>query len=380
MAGFHRSGTSLTAQILDRSGVFLGYDMLPKHRSNPHGHFEDREIVRFHDEILADNGLTWQVDGSSLPVVEEDHRRRMRKIAEKRNDEREVWGFKDPRVCLFMDTWKDILPDARVLIVYRSFAESTHSLHRRAANGLLYGTGRPRFHNKFWKEPDLALKMWLVHNKSLIDFAHTYPEDVLVVSFDMLRQGFPLIQALNQYWGLALEETTGLEAFDPNVTSKPIGKQAVSEESLIGDTLDTWKSLEQLGKRTEDLTGIPVKVDGEVTEEAFYVPKDAYKLVMEKQFMGFELDHARRRLKEAEADDSQGLTGENSPQAKSEQKSPKTQPRKAEGNVLSPRRKSELQAAEKDLKLIIRRISGSKFAPVFRLKKEFRELEKKYLP
>ena len=258
MAGFHRSGTSLTAQLLDRSGVFLGYRMLGQHRSNRHGHFEDREIVNLHGEILTDSGLTWQVDGSSMPVAGKVHRRRMREIADKRKDEQDVWGFKDPRVCLFMDEWKSLLPEARVLLVYRSFPESTHSLHRRAANGLHYGTGRPEFHRKFLETPDLAIKMWLVHNKALVDFARAYPEDVLAVSFDMLRGGFPLIRALNQYWGLTLKEVPTERVFDPDATAEPAGKQAVYDRKLIGEVLDTWRALEGLGRRTEELTGIPV--------------------------------------------------------------------------------------------------------------------------
>ena len=45
VAGFHRSGTSLVCQLLHRAGLFLGYDLLGPAFSNPHGHFEDTEVL-----------------------------------------------------------------------------------------------------------------------------------------------------------------------------------------------------------------------------------------------------------------------------------------------------------------------------------------------
>ena len=58
VAGFHRSGTSLVTEILSRAGLFVGDDLIGANPSNPYGHFEDREVVRLHDRLLADVGLT----------------------------------------------------------------------------------------------------------------------------------------------------------------------------------------------------------------------------------------------------------------------------------------------------------------------------------
>lgn len=377
VAGFHRSGTSLTAQLLHRAGLFLGQDMLPKHRSNPHGHFEDREVVRFHDQVLKDNGLTWQVDGSKLPVVEEAHRRRLREIINERDAEQKLWGFKDPRVCLFMETWKSLLPDARVLIVYRDFVASTYSLHRRAANGLLYKTGKQHYHRRLWDEPDLALKMWITHNRLLIDFADAYPEDTLVVSFDMLREEFPLIEALNQYWGLALEEVPFGAVFDSAATAEPSGEQLVSDETLIEETLEVWEGLERLGRRTGELTGVSVEGGARRDEGDFHKPDDAYALAMDRDLRRFEVKHAQNLLEEA-ATDRQAIE-ERLTETEKEQKRLRRQLRNLKETSVTGQRKKELVQAEKDLKLILSRISNGKLAPLFRLKSGFKELERKYL-
>ena len=94
VAGFHRSGTSLVCQLLHRAGLFLGYDLLDAAFSNPHGHFEDTEILNLHEQILADNGRTWLVSEPFLPVITESHWQKLEQIIQRRNTEHDLWGFK----------------------------------------------------------------------------------------------------------------------------------------------------------------------------------------------------------------------------------------------------------------------------------------------
>ena len=112
IAGFHRSGTSLTARLLHRSGLFLGDALLGAHPSNPYGHFEDLEVLNLHEKILADNGLDMFVEDPFIPSLGKSHWRRMRSIAEKREAGHLLWGFKEPRASLFLMLWKHILPRA----------------------------------------------------------------------------------------------------------------------------------------------------------------------------------------------------------------------------------------------------------------------------
>lgn len=251
VAGFHRSGTSLIGQLLQCAGLFLGDKLLEKHPSNPYGHFEDAEVVGLHDQILADNGLSWIVSEPFLPVINESHWRRMRQLIERRNAKHELWGFKDPRVCLFLTVWKHLLPGAKVLLVYRHFSDSTYSLHRRESTLLFSKRGPQPLHRRFWEEPDLALRMWLVHNKALLSFARVYPEDTLAVSFDMIRDGFPVVQAINRRWGLGLDDVPLSDVFDPTVTSQRRGRQPVSDRRLIDPVDATWRDLEGLSERAE---------------------------------------------------------------------------------------------------------------------------------
>jgi hypothetical protein len=256
IAGFHRSGTSVTAQVLHRSGLFLGYDLLEALPSNPYGHFEDREVVDLHHHLLADNDLTWLVSEPFLPVVAEYRWQRMQQIIERRNAEHGLWGFKDPRACLFLMLWKYLLPNAKVLLVYRHFSESTYSLSRRHSTDMFLGRGGQYVHRRFWEEPDLALRMWLVHNNALLAFARTHPEDTLAVSLEMIRNGFPLIWAINSRWGFNLRDIPLAEAFDPTISGRRTARQPVSDRALIGRVAATWQALEELGEETEGMLSI----------------------------------------------------------------------------------------------------------------------------
>ena len=263
IAGFHRSGTSATARLLHRAGLFLGDELLEPLPSNPYGHFEDREVVDLHQQLLYANERTWLVDEPFLPVLNAGHWEKMRRMIERRNTERTLWGFKDPRACLFLMPWKYLLPDMKILLVYRHFSEVTRSLGQRHSTELFLGRGNRLVHARFWEEPDLALKMWLTHNRALLAFARAYPEDTLALSMGMIREGFPTIWAIRRRWGFGLEDVPLGEAFDPGLVDGRTGRQPVSDRCLIPKIEEIWEALEALSRRTgRMLAGEEVAVVG----------------------------------------------------------------------------------------------------------------------
>jgi hypothetical protein len=149
--------------------------------------------------------------------------------------------------------WKYLLPDMKILLVYRHFSEVTRSLGQRHSTELILNRGNRLVHRRFWEEPDLALRMWLVHNNALLGFARAYPEDTMALSMDMVRDGFPLVWAIKQRWGFELEDVPPGEAFDPGVVARRAGRQPVSDRRLIGKVEATWRALEGLGRKTESM-------------------------------------------------------------------------------------------------------------------------------
>jgi hypothetical protein len=250
IAGAHRSGTSVTARLLDRAGLFLGYDLDPPSPSNPYGLFEDREIQRLHNAILLDNGTTWQVTRRFLPVIGPPRWGQLAELIERREAEHEIWGFKEPRTCLFIEIWKNILPRAKCLIVFRHFSDSAYSLERRAANELFAGVRDPAIHRRFWQEPDLALRIWLSHNEALLAYADRHPGEVMAVSLKSLRDGWPLVEGLNERWGLGLDEVRFEEVFDEQVTSTRPGRPTLYDPELADRLEGTMQALETLERQT----------------------------------------------------------------------------------------------------------------------------------
>ena len=235
IAGFHRSGTSLVAQLLHQAGLFVGETLLQPLRSNPYGHFEDAEVVWLHEQILEDNGLDWQVTRRPIISVSPTRWQALQGLVARRRKAHSLWGFKDPRLCLFLPIWKHLIPEARVLVVFRHYADCATSLERRHAEQLMEGFGSETIHRPFFQKPDLALRMWLTQNESLLAFADRCPEDIYTVSFETVRAGFPLVDVLNRRWELNLRPTSTLEVFDPTVTSDRTYPLPIADRELGAD-------------------------------------------------------------------------------------------------------------------------------------------------
>ncbi|MBA2336797.1 MAG: hypothetical protein H0V96_03390 [Acidimicrobiia bacterium] len=250
IAGFHRSGTSMVTQLLHAAGLFVGDDLLGAMPSNPYGHFEDTEVVAIHERILADNSVNWQVGHPLILRVSPNRWSEAARFVSARRLAHGTWAFKDPRVCLFLPVWKHLLPAAKLLVVFRSAVDAAYSLERRHSSQYLAGEGSEHNHLRFWREPDLALRMWLEHNRGLLRFADHYPDDAIAVSFDTVSSGFPLVDLLNERWHLALDPIPSHRLFDPSATSSRTYPMTVSDPNLIDAAMESWQRLIELERRT----------------------------------------------------------------------------------------------------------------------------------
>jgi hypothetical protein len=259
VAGMHRSGTSLTAQWLARCGVFEGDERALSAAviSNPRGQFEDEEFVRLHESILRDNGLSSSMVGGDAPLVVSAERERAARELIRARAAHPLWGFKDPRTTLFLGLWKRLLPDLRVLALYRPPAAVVDSLLRRRRArarrrrpvslcsrdgvGWLLAWARVAVRRSWW---NLALvrrqaEVWARYNAELLAFAAAHPRDLVLLRIDHLREhSTGLIRALNRRWGLDL---------------RPVPIDASFEADLLRDAEETSRRgalLSRLSPRT----------------------------------------------------------------------------------------------------------------------------------
>ncbi|MEO1623299.1 MAG: sulfotransferase, partial [Cyanobacteria bacterium J06632_3] len=121
ITGMHKSGTSLTSSVLQASGVHIGENLMGPGPGNYLGHFEDMELYALHCHALASQGI--HMDGwtaQSRVSMPQQFLPRVQNLLEHRQKSPRLWGWKDPRTTLFLDFWKQTLPNAKFVFVYRN--------------------------------------------------------------------------------------------------------------------------------------------------------------------------------------------------------------------------------------------------------------------
>ncbi|MFY7806874.1 MAG: glycosyltransferase [Limnoraphis robusta] len=239
VAGMHRSGTSLTASLLERLGVNIGKLLVGANYGNVKGHFENIDFVEFHKAILHDHnidelGCTFQSNISlNSRQIEQ-----AQSLIQHNQDSQHPWGWKDPRTTLFLEFWQEILPEAHFVFVYRSPWEVVDSLYRRSTDLTLI------------KCPELAVKMWIHYNKKILNFYRENPENSLLVNvYKVGTKPQDFVQALNCKFNLNLPSPPE-DNFDPSLLVDNI--LATPRPQLIKhcfpDSIDLYLQLEALAE------------------------------------------------------------------------------------------------------------------------------------
>ncbi|HEV2362712.1 MAG TPA: hypothetical protein VGS12_00790 [Caulobacteraceae bacterium] len=244
IVGFHRSGTSMLTRILHKAGLFVGEELLGGIPSNPYGHFEDKEILSFHDRVLGAQGFSWMFDGDADELVVppgEEHW--MRTFVGRRNSLHDKWGFKDPRVCLFLPQWSRVAESAMYVVVFRDFLETTQSLLNRQSRDIILQQGDKNAHLRFWRDPGLALRMWVSHNRAVLRFVERRRASVLCVRHRQLLAGYPLLQQLRER-GFDLDGKPDQEMVDPEATNTRLGPLIGLQDPALAEARRLWARIE----------------------------------------------------------------------------------------------------------------------------------------
>jgi len=222
IAGMHRSGTSLITHWLRDCGMQVGERLVGAGTGNVEGHFEDEDFYHLHQQILVDKGV--HPDGLHPPEATAPSARRqgqMRSLIDARNSSFPQWGWKEPRTCLFLETYSALLPRAKYLVLLRDYQEVVHSLlkrdfalldsryeakswARRMAWKCFYRSMRLARHRR--KHKERYLKAWVVYNRAILRTLDTLPKHrYLVVSYrSMQHQCAEVFSFLSSHWAFKL--------------------------------------------------------------------------------------------------------------------------------------------------------------------------------
>lgn len=107
--GAHRSGTSVCAGVLHHLGVNMGTRLLPANEKNPKGFFEDLDISDLHHLMIG----SWHdpTDKVTPALIEKYF-----KLIKKKSNQA-LWGVKDPKLCMLMEDFSEIVKKFNLLSV-----------------------------------------------------------------------------------------------------------------------------------------------------------------------------------------------------------------------------------------------------------------------
>ncbi len=227
------------ARVLQHRGLDLGTNLLGAEPSNPYGHFEDIDVIAMHDAALAAHDLTWKSPtpcprpaGSLTDDI-------ARYIEQRTSTPHDLWGIKDPRLCLFLGQWLTALPQAKVVVVVREPGAAIDSLHRRHAQRYVDTRHSDPTDLAFWQDPDLGLRLWIHYHEQLLA---ALPGTSVVVNFEDRSGIEALPQTLNDRWGLPFR-TGDVSQLDADLGRRPSKPIEVRDGSLIDSALDVWGKL-----------------------------------------------------------------------------------------------------------------------------------------
>lgn len=138
----HRSGTSSVSRAMNLFGVHLGDPARLQGAAddNAEGFWEHKDICDLQDRVLAalqrrwDTAVPlpegWQKSAAVLPFKD-----KIKKLVKTNFSGQALWGWKDPRTCLLVPLWREVLAELEVelqcLFVLRNPVDVASSLVRR---------------------------------------------------------------------------------------------------------------------------------------------------------------------------------------------------------------------------------------------------------
>ncbi|MDT9183032.1 sulfotransferase [Limnospira sp. PMC 289.06] len=247
MTGMHRSGTSLTASLLQSAGLHIGRRLMQGTEFNPKGYFENIDFFEFHLDLLRSQGVN--VDGWTLQDnldVPEEFIDRANAIVDK-NSLSHIWGWKEPRTTLFLDFWAELLPDARFLLIYRSPWDVIDSLYRRGDE-------------LFRSQPELAVKYWVFYNQKVLDFYNKYGDKCLLANIEtIVKYQDKYVAEINHKFGINLTNPSPA-VYDASLlqtNSSEDGQRPSLIDYYFPEAIEMYQELESRGwhpNQTPDLS------------------------------------------------------------------------------------------------------------------------------
>jgi hypothetical protein len=195
----HRSGTSVITNILFKAGFYLGEesDLMNGNQWNPDGYFERWSLAIVNDIILYLAGGTWHSPPDEENILSLRLDPKIESLLKTYKGQKQAI-IKDPRMCLTLPVWENVLVDnVRIVYIKRDPEAIAASLLRR---------------DSFSKEKSMHL--WQVYTERAEKYMRNYANFSMQYE-DLLSKKRPII----------LEDLATFLAIDSNL--EEIAKETV---------------------------------------------------------------------------------------------------------------------------------------------------------
>ncbi|MGD1713240.1 sulfotransferase [Dapis sp. BLCC M172] len=242
ISSMHRSGSSLTASILQSAGLHIGRKLMEGTDYNTKGYLENLDFYEFHKQVLQSQGIDG--DGWTLQekiYIEENFQEKAKEIIAK-NSISGSWGWKEPRTTLFLDFWAELLPNAKFILIYRSPWEVVDSLYS--------------WQDEIFKsQPELAVKSWLHYNQKIIDFYNYAANRCLLINIQtIISNQEAFIEKINQKFKTNLNNPA-VNVYDPSLFNNRVSTESHRPTIIdyyFPEAIEMYQELEARAWNPED--------------------------------------------------------------------------------------------------------------------------------
>jgi hypothetical protein len=187
-------------------GVKMGEELLAADAGNPRGYFEDVSVLAFHKKLLARRSPLSQTRADFLPSSGFDAAWNAEESAEAdallaKLTREGLWGWKEPRTCLFLAEWLKKMPEAKCVAVYRHPLEIYYSFLKRRDWSALFA-------------PEAVFEATAAYNYAILAARGKAPERFMILhATASFADGASLAQSLADFLGADAPEAAKLPAF-----------------------------------------------------------------------------------------------------------------------------------------------------------------------
>lgn len=230
--GMHRSGTSMLAKLLSKSGLFMGSRLSGNHEPRL---IQDvnRQIFDYFDAswLSADKippsdafrtGFTALATEVALRLSED----LMLSFFGSHEENTLYWGFKDPRTSLTAGLFLRLFPDAKALFIHRDGLDVAASILQREIK-------RREKYPQAMREPLTAkdsevfllrsVKAWELYNKRVLEILPFFNTRQVLRYEDVVRSPPSILRGAFDHLGLTFDEDVVREA---GLSTRRIGAAA----------------------------------------------------------------------------------------------------------------------------------------------------------